>query len=551
MFFQCSDCGERFPVEAVAGASVARSCPRCGRPQRLHWLAVGPGPLALVLAGCQFSRSTPAEDASAVASPGDPEENSAKPADELPADIDWEEVEQVTGPRVYYETTDELLDPFQTAPAGQWTVTSAVTRKKYVFHYLGIMRKWVLDGVLSGDDLVLLADGSQQPLKTYGPLAELFDPQKASQLKRQYQSRKAVLQRQELRRTRKKRYGRRRWLLWMLALLSAAFLAAELSRAWRLRQDRQVMAKLLSGHPPSSLAPQEAIQQARQALAADNQELFPRAQDEILRQLQSSGEEATLLSYASLLIGRRAQQEQDAAAAQRGLALARLAQRQQPVSVLPWLALAQALLAGGQSQAAENRLRRAEELAADDPWALRLAGRMQRQRNQLEVAAADFAAARRLAPQDVDLAVDLADLYLQQGKTELAQVLLEENLTAAPQHWPSLSRLAQSLQQSGHLEDAERRYRQLLALRPEEQAHYLALAQIATARREYQKVLDLAQAYAAVAPLGGRFDAEMRALREQALQKQDELQRADELRQRQEEQRRDAPRRSWRGRVGG
>jgi len=78
-----------------------------------------------------------------------------------------------------------------------------------------------------------------------------------------------------------------------------------------------------------------------------------------------------------------------------------------------------------------------------------------------------FERARRLAPDDHRLRLDLAAVYLQLGRSDAATAELEQALAVDPTDERTLNAMAVALMDAQRLDEAERRLRQALAIAPE------------------------------------------------------------------------------------
>ena len=133
-------------------------------------------------------------------------------------------------------------------------------------------------------------------------------------------------------------------------------------------------------------------------------------------------------------------------------------------------------LAYGLQGAADAALRRAVDLAPEDPrWAYYL-GQSLRNQNRPDESLAQFQAAVRLAPEEASFLVRLGEVLLAQGRSPEAEEVFRravEAESATASAWAALGEIAAA---DGRLEEAVEHYKKALEVQPRADALYYPLA---------------------------------------------------------------------------
>ncbi|MEM1041714.1 MAG: tetratricopeptide repeat protein [Bacteroidota bacterium] len=152
----------------------------------------------------------------------------------------------------------------------------------------------------------------------------------------------------------------------------------------------------------------------------------------------------------------------------------------QPVLVEARIALAEALDAAGQTDAAVAQLEAAVETdSIHHPAAWNNLGFIHLQAGRTDEATSALAAAVRLDPRFAEARVNLASVYLLAGQFDEAVEHLEAAIDARPDYAPAFGNLGVAYARLGRLADARRMFERLLALSPGDQRARAYLAQLA------------------------------------------------------------------------
>lgn len=199
---------------------------------------------------------------------------------------------------------------------------------------------------------------------------------------------------------------------------------------------REAMRRLETAERALALDPEhpDALRDKAAALRAlDRPGEAADAMARLLRALPDSA--ADRLEYGALL----AEQSRWQAAIEQFEAVARLV----PDDARAWHNLAVAHQALGHLQDATDAWDRVIGLSPDDAQALACRAEIAADLSDWPAAAADYEAARRLDPADVDVGVNLAWAWSRLGREDEAKALLLELLQAHPAHVPIMNRLAE------------------------------------------------------------------------------------------------------------
>ena len=125
-------------------------------------------------------------------------------------------------------------------------------------------------------------------------------------------------------------------------------------------------------------------------------------------------------------------------------------------------------LANGRTPMAIRELQRAYEINPEDPVTIGWLGEAYRRRGLLDKALEYFEMARKMSPEDPDLLLNLAGLYIQLKRfpeaIDASQVLIDDPTFAAP--WKAYTNRGWAELQLGHVTEARSCLEEALAFRP-------------------------------------------------------------------------------------
>ena len=156
--------------------------------------------------------------------------------------------------------------------------------------------------------------------------------------------------------------------------------------------------------------------------------------------------------------------------------------------------------AGQQLRTAQNEISALNEQGADRTQFLRLRALIRMNSGQLDSALADMKEALEISPHDIhNLQLD-GDLLMKLGRTSDAVLVYKRVLAVAPRDQFALVSLGYASRAAGRDQDAEKYFELMAQAHPSLYVPYLALGDLYTAHRQYQKAQALYSKAYALAP---------------------------------------------------
>ncbi len=524
MLFACTSCGRVFPLNDSYRGELKRNCPECGIRHRVVVLNHEEN-FVTITEGCALYRkegTSPEKDDLALSRllREHYQLGNVKPADDdFKEDIDWEEVEVLTGPR--YEITDELSDPFITSQASEWKVISQNGYKTYTFHYLSVLKRWIVEGMIVPEDTIELPDGSKVLVKNYKPVSDLFDSQRAAEFKLKYKKKleaaKISGRVARLVEVKKRREKRRRKAAFFIFIVTACILFALGAFEYRSRLIIKRGEEILKSAVSSVVVKKrvnlkKVVEKTKKAvLSGDVKSIVP-AEEELLSALASGGKDVELESMLALLWAVRAEKEGDISLAERSLGLSKMLSMLRKKAPFVWAAKAYSEFSVGNKDSAARDLRRAVSLTGDDVFLLRLEAVLAGKLNDMPQKLILLSKANEIVPNDPNVAMELAETMEKLGKKKSALAVLESTLAYNPKNTILLKTVADLRLALGDKSGAADIYRKILEYAPKTEKPYAELAKIEMENKNYEEVIKIAEAYDKNFPLGGSEAARIRKI---------------------------------------